>query len=135
MKKQNNAYVVDDDASARGGLTRLLIAAGYNVKAYASVGEFVKTFGPDIFGFIILDTRMPGMTGEELLTILEEHGINIPIIVVSGDDDANTRKKAKEMKAVGFFRKPVDGTALLDAIEWALKSGRTGKNHNKVEEG
>jgi FixJ family two-component response regulator len=65
---------------------------------------------------------MPGLSGEELQAKFQTRGVDLPIIVVTADDDAETRRKALRMKAAGFFRKPVDGTALLDAIRWALRS-------------
>ena len=58
---------------------------------------------------------------------LKARGLDLPIIVVTADDDPETRRKARRMKAAGFFRKPVDGTALLDAIEWALRSRQGGQ--------
>ena len=73
---------------------------------------------------------MPGLSGNELMTELKLRGIDLPIIVITGDDDSETRMKADKMKAIGFFRKPVDGHALLDAIDWALRSSSTISNHN-----
>jgi len=54
----------------------------------------------------------------------------MPIIVVTADDDPETRREAEEMRAIGFFRKPVDGTALLDSIDWALRPTSRGSNYN-----
>jgi FixJ family two-component response regulator len=82
----------------------------------------------------VLDARMPGLTGGELAEKLTEYNQNLSIIFVTADDDPKTRTKANEMNAVGFFRKPVDGTALLDAIEWTLKSRNAGNDHNKMFE-
>ena len=125
--------MVDDDASARNGLARLLRTAGYDVRDFASADDFLEGLDPDVSGCLVLDARMPGLTGEELLVELNVRGIHLSIIVVTGDDDSETRKKAKMMKAAGFFRKPVDGPALLDAINWALQTDRPGNNHKKVQ--
>ena len=125
--------MVDDDASARNGLARLLRTAGYDVRDFASAADFLEGLDPDVSGCLVLDARMPGLTGEELLVELNVRGIHLSIIVVTGDDDSETRKKAKMMKAAGFFRKPVDGPALLDAINWALQMDRPGNNHKKVQ--
>ena len=127
MEKQNYVYLLDDDASSRKGLTKLLMAAGYNVNAYASPNKLLDALGSDISGCILLTIGIPGMSGKELLSKLKKHGTNIPIIAISGDDDFATKQIAKDIKAVGFFRKPVDGTALLDAIEWALIDCNLGK--------
>jgi len=121
MKGPFRIYVVDDDPSARKGLSRLLRAAGHEVCAFASANDFLDALDPEKFGCIVLDVRMPGMSGIELQAELQARGLQLPIIVVTADDDPGTRLKAQKMKASAFFRKPVDGTALLDAIEWALR--------------
>ena len=113
---------MDDDASARRGLARLLRTAGYDVHAFASANEFLDALDPQLWGCLVLDARMPGLSGEELHEELKGQGVDLPIIVVTADDDPETRRRALRMGAAGFFRKPVDGTALLDAIRWALRS-------------
>jgi FixJ family two-component response regulator len=113
-------FVVDDDSSARRGLTRLLSAAGYDVHGYASADEFIGDLDPGASGCLILDARMPGLSSEALCTELEARGACLPIIFVTADDDPATRLRAQKMGAAAFFRKPVDGTALLDAVAWAL---------------
>ncbi|MCK4773726.1 MAG: response regulator [Candidatus Krumholzibacteria bacterium] len=121
MTKPHKIFVVDDDPSARKGLTRLLRAAGHDVRDFASANEFLDTLAPETSGCLVLDARMPGLSGEELHAELHARGIHLPIIVVTADDDPATRQSAQKLKAVSFFRKPVDGTALLDTIEWALR--------------
>jgi len=114
-------FVVDDDLSARRGLARLLRTAGHDVRDYASGDEFLVALDAETCGCLVLDARMPGLSGEELHGEIKARGLHLPIIVVTADDDPETRKRAEEMGATGFFRKPVDGTALLDAIAWALR--------------
>jgi FixJ family two-component response regulator len=126
MSGSDCVYVVDGDSSARRGLARLLRAAGHEVHDFASANEFLDALGPEICGCLVLDVRMPGLSNKELQEALEERGICLSIIVVTADDNDETRRHAEEMKAKAFFRKPVDGTALLDAIDWALRS--TGKS-------
>ncbi len=126
MPKANCIFVVDDDPSARNGLARLLRTAGHEVRDFASVNEFLNALFRGVSGCVVLDARMPGRSGEELEAELKTRGIDLPIIVVSADDDQETRSRAHKMKAAGFFRKPVDGAALLDAIDWALRSRSTG---------
>lgn len=123
--KKCHVFIVDDDISASRGLKRLLLAGGYDVDAYVSADEFVASIGSNVHGCLILDSRLPRMSGEVMVSELRARGCNIAIIVVSGDDDIITRRRANSIQAVGFFRKPVDGTALLDAIEWALKPNTT----------
>jgi FixJ family two-component response regulator len=121
MVKSRLVFVVDDDDSARRGITRLLRTAGHDVRSFSSANEFLDAFDPEIFGCMVLDARMPGMSGEELQAELKTRGVRLPIIVVSADDDPRTRRSAHRMNAAAFFRKPVDGAALLDAIDWAFR--------------
>ena len=124
MSTGKRVFVVDDDSSARNGISRLLRTAGHDVQAFASADDFLSNLDPEVTGCIILDARMPGLSWEELQTELKSRGVRLPIIFVTADDDPETRRKAQKMKATGFFRKPVDGTALLDAIKWAMGSER-----------
>ena len=129
MKNEHYVFIVDDDLSARRGIARLLRAAGHNVREYESANEFLDTITTDDSGCLVLDARMPGMSGDELNAELIRRGIDLSIIVVTGDDDPEMKREADKMKAVGFFRKPVDGTALLDAVEWALRSSLNNNDH------
>ena len=122
MSKKEAIYLVDDDSSALRGLTRLLLAAGYDVNAYASSDELLNSPITDKNACLILDARMPGLSGMDLRDELGKRGVNIPVIFVTADDNEDTRQKARALKAAGFFRKPVDGPALLDAIAWALET-------------
>ena len=127
MKDQ--VYVIDDDASARNGLARLLRAAGYHVHAFDSANKFLEILDKNTSGCILLDIRMPGMSGEELVLELKNRNLNLPIIVITADDNIDTRRKAQKMNAVSLFRKPVDGNALHDNIKWILRECSNGKNH------
>jgi FixJ family two-component response regulator len=121
MAHTNCVFVVDDDPSARTGLARLLGTAGHDVRAFASIAEFLDALDSAASGCVVLDARMPGLSNDELQAALQERDIQLPIIVVTGDDEPETMRKARKMKAAGFFRKPVDGTALLDAVAWVLR--------------
>ena len=127
MKDQ--VYVIDNDASARNGLVRLLRASGYHVHAFDSANKFLEILDKNTSGCILLDIRMPGMSGDELVSELNNRKINLPIIVITADYNVDAKRKAKEMNAVGFYRKPVDGTALLDTINWILRECSNGKDH------
>jgi FixJ family two-component response regulator len=112
-------YVIDDDESVRRALQRLLRSAGFDVKAFSSGEEFLQSGNVDERACVVLDIRMPGLTGFDLQEKLTSKGIRIPVITVSAFDDAETRERARRLGAVAFFRKPVDGQALIDAIHWA----------------
>jgi two-component system response regulator FixJ len=132
MNSQFHVFIVDDDQSVRKALSRLLRAAGYNVSSYASAMEFLAALNPNTTGCVVLDVRMPEVSGDELAVKLMEHGKNLAIIFLTADDDPKIKEKAKKMGAVGFFRKPVDGKALLDTIYWSLKTTKD-NNHSKEE--
>ena len=112
-------YLVDDDESVRRALQRLLRSAGFEVKAFSSGESFLETEKFDIKACVVVDIRMPGLTGFDVQEKLSSKGIRIPVITVSAFDDAETRERARKLGAVAFFRKPVDGQALIDAIYWA----------------
>lgn len=101
-------------------MSRLLHAAGYSVTPCESARIFLDHVTTETQGCILLDARMPGMSGENLYDELQKRGVHMPVIFVTADDDLETRQKAQNMKAAAFFRKPVDGTALLDAVRWAM---------------
>ena len=121
MTFSETVYVVDDDSSARNGFARLLRTAGYNVWSFSSSEEFLDALEPGMYGCIVLDARMPGMSMEELHTELQSRGAQLHVIVVTADDDVETKNQAKSINAEAFFRKPVDAKALLDAIEWVMR--------------
>ena len=129
MNVKGTIYLVDDDASARKGLTRLMLAAGYEVHAYASSVELLKSPIGDKNACLILDARMPVLSGVDLGAELATKGIKLPVIFVTADHDEQTRKKVRALGAAGFFRKPVDGHALLDAIAWSLETQERDSGH------
>ena len=112
-------FVIDDDESVRRALQRLLRSAGFEVKVFSSAEAFLQSGNLDERACAVLDIRMPGLTGFDVQEKLASKGIRIPVITVSAFDDAETRERARKLGAVAFFRKPVDGQALIDAIHWA----------------
>ncbi len=130
MKNNNQIFVVDDDVSARRGISRLLRTAGFDVKDFDSARSFLDYIDSDISGCLILDIRMPYMNGEELMNKLRAKKVHLPVIFISADYTPETHQMAQRVNARGFFRKPVDGTALIDTIRWVLKSKH--KNDGQV---
>ena len=117
-------YVIDDDESVRKAFKRLLRSVNYEVETFACGEEFLHSPKVNKDSCIIIDIKMPGLTGFDLQRELKVQGIEIPVIVISASDDALVREQARELGAVAFFRKPIDDQALLDAISWAISQRR-----------
>jgi two-component system, LuxR family, response regulator FixJ len=114
-------FIVDDDEAVRDSLGLLLRAAGYRARCYASAKDFLKAFDPRDYGCIVLDIRMPGMTGLELQRHLIEIGCNIPVVFITGHGDIPMAVEAVRQGAVDFIQKPFDDQELVDRIEEAMK--------------
>jgi FixJ family two-component response regulator len=123
-RERSMIYIIDDDESVRKAFKRLLRSVNLDVETFSSAEEFLKSQKPNKNSCIIIDIRMPGLTGFDLQRKLNDQGIKIPVIVISASDDAQTREQARELGAVAFFRKPIDAQALLDAISWAIAQRR-----------
>jgi len=117
-------HVVDDDASWRTSVRRLLSAAGYRVALYESAEDFLGTADLDGPGCILLDMRMPGLTGLQLQDHLGRLGRALPVVFISGHGDIRTSVLAMKGGAEDFLTKPVDTDVLLDAIEQAIARER-----------
>ena len=120
-------FIVDDDPSVRKSLARLLRGAGYEVEAFASAGEFLARPHHDAPCCLVLDVRMPGLTGLELQEALAVAGYAMPIIFVTGHGDVPTSVRAMKAGAVDFLTKPFNDTDLLDAVQDALKRDRAAR--------
>ena len=113
-------FVVDDDASVRKSLGRLIKAAGYEAEAFASVGEFLARRPYDGPCCLVLDVRMPGLTGLDLQEALRAAGQRLSIVFITGYRDIPVSVKAMKGGAVDFLTKPVDEAVLLGAIRQAV---------------
>jgi RNA polymerase sigma factor (sigma-70 family) len=114
-------FIVDDDAAVRGGLSMQLEAAGFPVKAFASAEDFITAICPAVIGCLVLDVRMPGMTGPDLQLELARRNINLPIIFLSGYGDIPLAVKSIQSGAVDFLTKPVSGPVLIERIQMSLR--------------
>lgn len=120
-------HVVDDDASVRTALTRLLKAAGHMVRAWTSADEFLQGGAHDAPGCILLDIRMPGMSGMELQQALVQFHPGLPIIFLTGHGDLANGVLAMKAGAVDFLTKPVEREVLLAAVASALARDATNR--------
>ena len=114
-------FVVDDDASVRKALARSLQAAGLNVKTFASAREFVDHPPPEGLGCLVLDVRMPGLSGLDLQTELNSRNVHTPIIFITGHGNIPVTVKAMKGGAVDFLPKPFNVKDLLRVIREAIK--------------
>jgi FixJ family two-component response regulator len=129
---EQTVFIIDDDPSARKGLTRLVRAAGINAESFASAKEFLDSGKADVPGCILLDVRMPEMTGPELQEKLRGAEYTMPIIFLSAHGDVPTTARAMKKGAVDFLTKPVDKVDLLAAIQ--VSFAKDFENQNQLAE-
>ena len=124
MNTAPQVYLIDDDASVRKSVARLLRIAAYQVEAYSSADEFLETCRMAEHGCIVLDLRMPGLSGEGLQDRLGTMKEALPVIIITGNGDVQIRDRVIKKGAVAFLTKPFDDQELLDAIEAAFVRNR-----------
>jgi FixJ family two-component response regulator len=113
-------FVVDDDASVRKALGRLIRSAGYAVEVFGAASEYLSRQVPDRPACLVLDIRMPGMTGVELQRAICGTKMYLPIVFITGHGDESIREQSLAAGAVDVLYKPVDDQVLLAAIDRAL---------------
>ena len=117
-------FVIDDDESIREALKSLIRSVGLKIETFAAAHEFLQSRRPDVPACLILDVRMPGLSGLDLQRELTEANINIPIIFITGHGDIPMSVRAMKAGAVEFLTKPFREQDLLDAIQQALERDR-----------
>ena len=120
MSKQPNVFVVDDDQAMRNSLKWLIESVGMKVETYSTADEFIQNYYPGRAGCLLLDVRMPGMSGLELQEHFINHQINIPIIIITGHGDVPMAVRAMKSGAIDFIEKPFNDELLLESIRNAL---------------
>jgi FixJ family two-component response regulator len=113
-------FIIDDDARMRAAMQRLLKSVGLRTESFATPQEFLQRRLPDSPNCLVLDVRLPGMSGLDVQGRLIEAGVRIPIIVITGHGDIPMTVKAMKSGAVDFLTKPFRDQDLLDAIQRAL---------------
>ena len=120
-ERQNTVVsIVDDDPSLRRSVRNLLTSAGFTVQTFASAEEFLESPHRTDTGCLVLDLRMAGMTGFDLLKHLRATGSGIPVVILTAHGDDDARGRALQAGAAAFLGKPFRGDALLDAVKTAL---------------
>jgi FixJ family two-component response regulator len=117
-------FVIDDEAQIRDGFKSLIRSIGLRAETFASAREFMQAKRPDAPACLVLDVRMPGLSGLDLQRELGEAQIHIPIIFITGHGDIPMSVRAMKDGAMEFLTKPVRGQDLLDAVQKAIDQDR-----------
>jgi FixJ family two-component response regulator len=129
MKSVSNSaaetvLIIDDDAAICAGLCDLLESAGLRTRHYSSAEEFFESWNPSMPGCLVVDVRLPGMSGMELHAKLVESQVSLPVIIMTGHGDMPMVRKALKAGAVEFLIKPFQDEELLAAVEQAFALNR-----------
>jgi FixJ family two-component response regulator len=124
-------FVVDDDPSIREAIKSLISLVGVRVETFGNAQEFLRTERPELPGCVVLDVELPGLSGLDLQRELSAHGINLPIIFITGYGDIPMSVRAMKAGATEFLTKPFRDQDLLDAIQQALERDGAARRHSK----
>lgn len=119
-KSEHTVFIVDDDPAVRDAIRWLMEQVNLKTQVYSSADEFLANFAPGSRGCIILDIRMPGMSGLELQEKLKASGVLLPIIIITGHGDVSIAVRAMKAGAIEFLQKPFNDQILLDTVQSAL---------------
>ncbi len=139
MKNQNvTIHIIDDDPSMLRYLSDLVSTINYRARTYESANDFLESYEDDGIGCLILDLRLPGISGLELQQQLASNNIDLPVIMISGFGDISTAVKAMKAGVLDFLEKPFKGQDLLDRIHNAVNKHKADRarnhDHNKTLE-
>lgn len=127
-------FIVDDDADVRRSIQDLLESVALDSEAFATPQEFLDRKRPDRPGCLVLDVRLPGMSGLDFQRALAEAGVSLPIIFVTGHGDVPMTVQAMKSGAVEFLTKPFRSQELLDAVQQALERERESRERRRETE-
>jgi FixJ family two-component response regulator len=125
-------YVVDDDADVRNALSSLLRSVGLEVQTFSESQEFLRAKRENAPECLLLDIRMPGMSGVDLQELLIRSGVFIPIVFITGHGDIPMAVRAIKSGAIEFLSKPFREQDLLDSVHQAIERSSTFRKHNAV---
>ncbi|XAL98668.1 response regulator [Phycisphaeraceae bacterium D3-23] len=120
MANQQTVYVVDDDAAVRDSLQWLLESVGMSVKSFASANALLAEADESCRGCLVVDLRLPGLSGLDLMDQLNGKGIHLPTIMITGHGDVTAAVRAMKAGAIDFIEKPFNDEILLDRVRAAL---------------
>lgn len=128
-----NIYIVDDDEALRDSLVWLLESSGYKVMAYESAEVFLGIYNASMTGCLVLDVRMPGMSGLELFEELRRRHCTLPVIFITGHGDVPMAVSAVKKGAIDFIEKPFSERDMLGLIEQCLVAEEQSRDQRRVE--
>ncbi len=123
-------HIIDDDPSMLEYLSTLVKTINYKSKTYNNASDFLNTYTDDGLGCLVLDMRLPGISGLELQQQLAGNNIDLPVIMISGFGDVSTAVKAMKAGVLDFLEKPFKGQELLDLIHNAVKKHKVDRKKN-----
>jgi len=118
-------FVVDDDESVRAALKNLFQSVGLQAETFSSASEFLRSNRPDVPGCLVLDVRLPGLSGLDFQSELAKSGLHIPIVFMTGHGDIPMTVRAMKAGAVEFLPKPFRDQDMLDAVQIGIERDRT----------
>lgn len=133
MPSDATVYIVDDDEAVRDSLAALLATHGWQTETFESAAVFLSRYRRGGTGCLLLDVRMPGMSGLELQEVLAAQRVLLPVIIITGHGDIPMAVKAMRLGAVDFIEKPFSNEALFHAIEQALAVAQQAERVERAE--
>jgi len=129
--RRSAVFVIDDDTSVRESLEALFRMVGHEVEAFASTADFLKSKLPEVARCLVLDIRLPGISGLDFQADLAKANIQIPIVFITGHGDIPMTVKAMKAGAVEFLTKPFRDQDMLDAVHTALERDRARRQRDE----
>jgi two-component system, LuxR family, response regulator FixJ len=126
-------HLIDDDEAVRSSLALLISTVGLRVQAWADPQTFMNGFDRQSVGAIVLDVRMPGISGLSVLDTLKEQGVDQPVIMLTGHGTVEMCRRAFKAGAAEFLEKPVDDEALLEALQSAVRQHVKSRERNQAD--
>jgi len=129
--KQPTTYIIDDDRMARESLKWLIESAGLPVQVFDHGLDFLEQINVSMAGCVLLDVRMPGINGMELLTKLKQHDIILPVIIVTGHADVAMAVRAMKAGAFDFIEKPYNDALMLERVQSAITQDQNNRRNQQ----